>query len=61
MPIVPVGQTNLAAIGVPNVVVQIVPPNPLLNGVPTNIIGVVGTASWGAKNSPVTVGSLQEL
>ena len=61
MPIVPVGQTNLAAIGVPNVVVQIVPPNPLLNGVPTNIIGVVGTASWGAVNSPVTVGSLQEL
>ena len=61
MPIVPVGTTNLAAIGVPNVVVQIIPPNPLLNGVPTNIIGVVGIGSWGPVNSPITIGSLQEL
>lgn len=61
MSIVPVGTTNLAAIGVPNVVVQIVPPNPLLNGVPTNIIGVVGTATWGPVNSPIRIGSLPEL
>lgn len=61
MAIVPVGTTNLAAIGVPNVIVQIVPPNPLLNGVPTNIIGVVGTATWGPNNSPIVIGSLQEL
>lgn len=59
--IVPVGTTNLAAIGVPNVITQIVPPNPLLNGVPTNIIGVVGTGTWGAVNSPITTGSLTEL
>lgn len=61
MAIVPVGSTNLAAIGVPNVIVQIVPPNPLLNGVPTNIVGVVGIGTWGPVNSPVTVGSLQQL
>jgi hypothetical protein len=47
-------------IGVPNVSVNIIPPNPLLNGVPTNIIGVVGTAEWGPVNSQVTVGNIQE-
>jgi len=61
MSIVPAGTTNLAAAGVPNVLVQIVPPNPLLNGVPTNIVGVVGTATWGPINSPTTIGSLAEL
>lgn len=61
MPIAPIGQTNLAGVGVPNVLVQIVPPNPLLNGVPTNIIGVVGTASWGPINAPTVIGSLQQL
>lgn len=61
MPISQAGSTNLAAIGVPNVYVQIVPPNPLLNGVPTDIVGVVGTAQWGPKNAPVTIGSLQQL
>ncbi len=60
MPIVPAGSVNLSAIGVPNVYVQIVPPNPLLNGVPTNIVGAVGSASWGPKNSQVIIGSLQD-
>jgi len=60
MPISQAGSTNLSAIGVPNVYVQIVPPNPLLNGVPTDIVGVVGTAQWGPKNAPVTIGSLQQ-
>lgn len=61
MPISPSGTTNLAALTVPNLYVQIVPPNPLLNGVPTDVIGIVGTASWGQLNSPVVVGNLQEL
>lgn len=61
MPIAPQGSTNLAAVGVPNVYVQIVPPNPLLNGVSTDIVGVVGSASWGAVNSATTIGSLQDL
>lgn len=60
MAIVASGSTNLAAIGVPNVIVQITPPNPLLNGVPTNIIGVVGVGSWGPVNAPTTVGSIQQ-
>jgi hypothetical protein len=60
MPIAPSGTTNLPALTVPNLYVQIVPPNPLLNGVPTDVIGIVGTASWGQLNSAVVVGSLQD-
>lgn len=60
MPISPSGTTNLAALTVPNLYVQIVPPNPLLNGVPTDVIGIVGTASWGQLNAPVVVGNIQE-
>src|SRR5208282_121947 len=47
------GQLNLTALSRPDIYVQIVPPNPIINGVPTNIGGVVGTASWGPVNSPV--------
>lgn len=60
MPIAPVGSTNLSGIQVPNVLVQIIPPSPLLNGVPTNVIGVVGIGSWGPVNAPVAIGSLQD-
>ncbi|MDE2024860.1 MAG: hypothetical protein KGJ07_00025 [Patescibacteria group bacterium] len=60
MPIVNNGSINLAAIGVPNAIVNIIPPNPLLNGVPTNVIGAVGIANWGAVNSPVPIGSMQQ-
>lgn len=60
MSIVQAGTTNLAAVQVPNVLVQIIPPNPLLNGVPTNIIGVVGTSIYGPVNAPTVVGSMAE-
>lgn len=60
MSIVPAGSTNLSGIGVPGVLVQIIPPNPLLNGVATDIIGVVGSASWGPKNAPTTIGSMEQ-
>lgn len=53
MPVVQQGSINTTALSVPNLYVQIVPPQPALNGVPTNILGVVGTASWGPVNSPV--------
>lgn len=47
------GQLNTTALTVPGLYVQIVPPQTvLLNGVPSNIGGVVGTASWGPVNSP---------
>ena len=48
------GQQNLAALSVPGVYVDIVPPQPFLSGVPTNIMGLVGVASWGPVNAPVT-------
>ncbi|MCE9565845.1 MAG: phage tail protein [Planctomycetes bacterium] len=53
MTIVQQGQINTNALIVPDLIVQIVPPSwTLLNGVPTNILGVVGTATWGPVNSP---------
>lgn len=55
------GAINTTALIVPDLIVQIVPPQiAYLNGVPTNILGVVGTASWGPKNSPTTVGSMAD-
>ncbi|MGH6845790.1 MAG: hypothetical protein ACRECU_13975, partial [Methylocella sp.] len=48
------GNLNVAALSKPGLYVQIVPPQTvLLNGVPSNLGGVVGTASWGPVNSPV--------
>lgn len=61
MPISPSGVTNLSALNVPNLYVQIVPPNLLLNGVATDIIGGVGTATWGQLNAAVVTGTPQEL
>lgn len=57
MPITPLGQLNTTALHVADVYVQIVPPQFLLNGVPSNIGGIVGTAVWGPVNEPVLVGS----
>lgn len=54
--IVQSGQINLAALNVPDLIVIIVPPQLLINGVPSNIVGFVGTASWGPKNAPIIVG-----
>ncbi|CAN7329243.1 phage tail protein [Variovorax sp. LjRoot84] len=61
MPVVQQGSINTTALIVPDLYVQIVPPQvQLLNGVPTNILGVVGTAQWGPTNSPVILGSMQD-
>jgi phage tail sheath protein FI len=58
MPIVQSGSVNNTALIVPDLYVEIVPPqNLLLNGVPTNVVGVVGTASWGPVNQPTLIGS----
>ena len=57
MPIVQQGSINTTALVVPDLYVQIVPPqNLVLNGVPTNVVGVVGTACWGPVGQPVIVG-----
>jgi hypothetical protein len=49
------GQQNLAALAVPGVYVDIIPPSPNLIGVPTNMVGLVGVGSWGPLNAPIPV------
>lgn len=62
MPVVQQGSINTTALIVPDLYVQIVAPNvALLNGVPTNILGVVGTAQWGPVNAPAIVGSMADF
>lgn len=57
--IVQQGALNTTALVVPDLYVQIVPPqNLVLNGVPTNRIGVVGSASWGPVNQPTVIGTM---
>ena len=59
MPIVQQGSINTTALVVPDLYVQIVPPqNLVLNGVPTNVVGVVGSASWGPTGQPVIVATM---
>jgi len=61
MPVFQQGSINTTALIVPDLYVQIVPPQvSLLNGVPTNILGIVGTATWGPANSPVTIGGMAD-
>ena len=61
MPIVQQGSINTTALVVPDLYVQIVPPqNLVINGVPTNVVGAVGTASWGPVGEPVIVASMAD-
>jgi hypothetical protein len=54
MPISQQGALNTTALVVPDTYVQIVAPQNLnLNGVPSDILGLVGTASWGPVGMPV--------
>ncbi|QOF94208.1 phage tail protein [Novacetimonas hansenii] len=53
------GALNTNSLTVPNLYVQIQKPATLaLNGVSSGRIGLVGTAGWGALNTPVIVGSM---
>lgn len=55
------GALNTTALVVPDLYVQIVPPNQLaLNGVPTNRLGVVGTASWGPVGRATIAGNYNQ-
>lgn len=59
--IVQSGQINTTALIVPGLIVQIVPPSwTLLNGVPTNVLGIVGTAVWGPVNSPTIASGITD-
>lgn len=57
MPISKLGQLNTTALTVADVYVQIVPPQYLINGVPSNVLALVGTATWGPVNAATIVGS----
>jgi hypothetical protein len=59
VPISQQGSVNTTSLIVPDLYVQIVAPqNLVLNGVPTNVVGVIGTASWGPVNEPAIVGTM---
>jgi hypothetical protein len=59
MPVVQQGSINTTALIVPDLYVQIVPPSvSLLNGLPTNVLGIVGTAQWGPVNAAAIVGDM---
>jgi hypothetical protein len=59
MPVMQQGAINTTALIVPDLYVQIVPPQTLLlNGVPTDVLGVVGTASWGPVGEPTLLGTM---
>ena len=61
MPVIQQGSINTTALIVPDLYVQIVPPqNLILNGVPTNIVGVVGTAVWGPVGQPTIVSTMSD-
>ncbi len=61
MPIVQQGSINTTALVVPDLYVQIVPPqNLVMNGVPTNVVGVVGAAAWGPVGHPVIVATMAD-
>jgi hypothetical protein len=61
MPVFAQGAINTTALIVPDLYVQIVPPQSLLlNGVPTDILGVVGSASWGPVGEPTIIGSMSD-
>jgi hypothetical protein len=59
MPVFAEGALNTTALIVPDLYVQIVAPQSLLlNGVPTDTLGVVGTASWGPVGEPTIIGDM---
>ncbi len=58
--IIPAGQLNIASLGADDLYVSIVNPPSFIRGVPTDVGGVVGTASWGKPNLPIHLGSGQD-
>ncbi len=60
MPVVPAGSINPNAVLAPGVVVIQQLPQANITGVPTNIIGIVGTATWGPSNAPTLISSISD-
>ncbi len=54
MPVYELGALNTTALAAPDVYIQKVPPRTLyINGVPTDILGMVGIGSWGPVNASI--------
>ena len=61
MPVFQAGSVNTTAIVVPDLYIQIQPPQALrLNGVPSNVVGVVGTSTWGPVGTPVIIAGMSD-
>jgi len=61
MPVFTQGNINTTALIVPDLYVQIVAPQTLLlNGVPTDTLGVVGSAQWGPVGEPTVIGTMSD-
>lgn len=61
MTIYSAGALNTTALVTPGLYTIVIPPSLyLLNGVPTNIAGLVGTASWGPVGVPVAVSGIPQ-
>lgn len=54
------GTLNIPSLTTDDAYIQIVAPPNFITGVPTDVIGVVGTASWGPVNIPQHLGSGQQ-
>lgn len=62
MPVYQAGNLNTAALSAPDLYVQVVAPKTrYINGVATDILGIVGVASWGPVNSPFLIGSTSDM
>ncbi|SMF96040.1 Phage tail sheath protein [Methylomagnum ishizawai] len=57
MPLVQDNHFNAAGLDVPDVFVNIIAPPDRITGVPTNVLGLVGVASWGPVGAPISAGS----
>ena len=57
--IVSAGQLNIAALNVDDAYIQIVAPPNFITGVPTDVCGLIGTASWGPVGVPQLLGNGQ--
>lgn len=55
--IITTGQVNIPALTADDAYIQIVAPPNFITGVPTDVIGLVGTASWGPVGVPTHLGS----
>lgn len=54
------GTFSPANLQAPGLYINNLPPPSYIPGVPTNVAGVIGTASWGPVNSPILLGSPQD-